>query len=334
MNKASNTEKYREQERKHIKTSGKMMMSQGGLMSATMYRRLGTAAHVCRAADHVAAVSSCKSSSCDAACFSSRRAAAPASLLLRTQPAHAVRPYSATAGAFQYYGGGGGGGGAPGRAFPSYSIFGADALLTLKPLLPTFKPAGGDGVALDRRGKMMLSFTPLSASASGGSGTNSGGGSWLWQEQLTIALTVEEVGLLVNQLPTHEVEISRAGSNNPGRGGGEYSLAEAGAEVSDAPDKVLTAAPGEGATVSFTLDFVRDGVGAQLSPLDDNSRHAPLTVVAQAGDFEVFRRLMEASIPQLLGWNTMMDIGVQSMIHRSGSGGGGGGYGGGAGRPY
>ena len=106
------------------------------------------------------------------------------------------------------------------------------------------------------------------------------------------------------------------------------------AEVSDAPDKVLTAAPGEGATVSFTLDFVRDGVGAQLSPLDDNSRHAPLTVVAQAGDFEVFRRLMEASIPQLLGWNTMMDIGVQSMIHRSGSGGGGGGYGGGAGRPY
>jgi len=246
----------------------------------------------------------------------------------------ARRPYSATAGAFQssqYYGGGGGGGGggAPSRAFPSYSIFGTDALLTLKPLLPTFKPAGGDGVALDRRGKMMLSFTP---SAGGG---DSGGGNWKWQEQLTMALTVEEVGLLVNQLPMHAVEISRAGSNqmqSRGVGGGEYSLAPE-AEVSDAPDKVLTVTPGEGATVTFAIDFVRDGVGGQISPLDENSRHAPMEVVAQAGDFQVCKHLMEASIPQLLGWNSMMDIGVQSMISRSG-GGGGGGYGGGSGRPY
>ena len=58
-----------------------------------------------------------------------------------------------------------------------------------------------------------------------------------------------------------------------------------------------------------------------------------MEVVAQAGDFEVFKRLMDASIPQLLGWNNMMDIAVQSMMNR-GSGGGGGGYGGGGGRPY
>lgn len=246
-------------------------------------------------------------------------------------PSHAVRPYSATAGAFQssqYYGGDGGGGvGTPSRAFPSYSIFGTDALLTMKPLLPTFKPAGGDGVALDRRGKMMLSFTPSAAGSDGG-----GSGNWLWQEQLSIALTVEEVGLLVNQLPMHEVEISRSGNNQGGRGGGEYSLAPE-PEISDAPDKVLTATPGDGATVTFTLDFVRDGVGGQLSPLEENSRHAPMEVVAQAGDFEVLKRLMETSIPQLLGWNSMMDIGVQSMINR-GSGGGGGGYGGGGGRTY
>ena len=242
----------------------------------------------------------------------------------------AVRPYSASAGAFQssqyYGGGGGGGGGTPSRAFPSYSIFGTDALLTMKPLLPTFKPAGGDGVALDRRGRMMLSFTPSAAGSDGVSGN------WLWQEQLTMALTVEEVGLLVNQLPMHEVEISRSGNNQGGRGGGEYSLAPE-PEISDAPDKVLTVTPGDGATVTFTLDFVRDGVGGQLSPLEENSRHAPMEVVAQAGDFEVLKRLMDASIPQLLGWNNMMDIAVQSMMNRSG-GGGGGGYGGAGGRPY
>lgn len=247
----------------------------------------------------------------------------PAAAAESASTSHAIRPYSATASAFQssqYYGGGGGGGGTPSRAFPSYSIFGTDALLTMKPMLPSFKPAGGDGVALDRRGRMMLSFTPSSAGSDG-----QGSGNWLWQEQLTMALTVEEVGLLVNQLPMHEVEISRSGNNNQGgRGGGEYSLAPE-PEISDAPDKVLTVTPGDGATVTFTLDFVRDGVGGQLSPLEENSHHAPMEVVAQAGDFEVLKRLMETSIPQLLGWNNMMDIAIESMMK---SGGGGGG------RPY
>ena len=131
-----------------------------------------------------------------------------------------------------------------------------------------------------------------------------------------MALTVEEVGLLVNQLPMHEVEISRSGNNQGGRGGGEYSLAPE-PEISDAPDKVLTVTPGDGATVTFALDFVRDGVGGQISPLEENSRHAPMEVVAQAGDFEVLKRLMETSIPQLLGWNNMMDIAIESMMKRS-----------------
>ena len=296
-------------------------------VSMNMYRRMGK---IARAADlalpNIVAP--------DAALPLQTAAAAAAAARVGILAAHAhgacspglaprgARLYSATAGASQssqHYGGGGGG--APSRAFPSYSIFGTDALLTLKPLLPTFKPAGGDGVALDRRGKLMLSFTP---SVGGGeavhSGGGGGGGNWKWQEQLTMALTVEELGLLVNQLPMHEVEICRAGSHqmqSRGVGGGEYSLAPEG-EVSDAPDKVLTVTPGEGATVTFAIDFVRDGVGGQISPLEENSRHAPMEVVAQAGDFEVCKRLMEASIPQLLGWNSMMDIGVQSMITRSG----------------
>ena len=305
-----------------------------------MYRRMGK---IARAADLTlpSIVASDAASPLQTAAAAAAAGAAAARVAAHAHRAcspglapRGARLYSATAGASQssqYYGGGG----APSRAFPSYSIFGTDALLTLKPLLPTFKPAGGDGVALDRRGKMMLSFTP---SVGGGevvhSGGGGGGGNWKWQEQLTMALTVEELGLLVNQLPMHEVEICRAGSHqmqSRGVGGGEYSLAPEG-EVSDAPDKVLTVTPGEGATVTFAIDFVRDGVGGQISPLEENSRHAPMEVVAQAGDFEVCKRLMEASIPQLLGWNSMMDIGVQSMISRSGSGGGGG-YGGG-GRPY
>lgn len=236
------------------------------------------------------------------------------------------RSYSFTPTNLQYYGGSDGGNSyTASRAFPQYSIFGDDALLTVKPLLPTFKPATSDGVALDRKGKIMMSFTPRVDSG----GTTGGG--FRWQDQITIALAVEEVGLLINQLPSYEVEICRGGprpGTTEGTGNMEYGMNSGaaqeggGVQISDAPDKVLTARPGDGATVSFKIDFVRDGVGGQISPVDDNSQHAPLEVVVQAGEFEVLKRIMESSIPYLLGWTSMMDIGVASMM-RSGFNGGG-----------
>jgi len=213
----------------------------------------------------------------------------------------------------------------PSRAFPQYTIFGDDALLSVKPLLPTFKPASRDGVALDRKGKIMMAFTPRLDS------DGSGVGGFRWDDQITIALAVEEVGLLINQLPSYEVEICRDGprpGTTEGTGNMQYGMNSGaaqeggGVQISDAPDKVLTARPGEGATVSFKIDFVRDGVGGQISPVDNNSHHAPLEVVVQAGEFEVLKRIMESSIPYLLGWTSMMDIGIASMM-RSGSDGGG-----------
>jgi len=147
-------------------------------VSVNMYRRMGK---IARAADLTlpSIVASDAASPLQTAAAAAAAGAAAARVAAHAHRAcspglapRGARLYSATAGASQssqYYGGGG----APSRAFPSYSIFGTDALLTLKPLLPTFKPAGGDGVALDRRGKMMLSFTP---SVGGGEVVHSGGG--------------------------------------------------------------------------------------------------------------------------------------------------------------
>ena len=162
-----------------------------------------------------------------------------------------------------------GGSGGANRAFPQYSVYGSESLLTIKPLLPSFKPAGGDGIALDKRGKIMLGFTPAA----------SDGTRFLWDQQIQMALSVEEVGLIVNQLPAHPVELSRSGSQ------GEGGTAEG--TMTGVPDKVLTISPGEGAMVTFALDYVLDGVGGQISQLDTNSVNAPMEVIAQAGEFEV-----------------------------------------------
>ena len=216
----------------------------------------------------------------------------------------------------------------PSRAFPQYSIYGDDALLTVKPLLPTFKLAASNGVALDRKGKIMMVFTPRTPPTGSSTGAQAAAaGGFRWQEQITIALTVEEVGLLVNQLPSYEVEVCRDGPRpgsavEEGTGNMEYGMNRfSAAQISDAPDKVLTVTPGDGATVSFKIDFVRDGVGGQISPVDDNSHNAPLEVVAQAGEFEVVKRILESSVPYLLGWTTMMDIGVASMMRIGFNGG-------------
>ena len=182
----------------------------------------------------------------------------------------------------------------------------------------------------------MVTFTPIQHStgtSSGGPAADGGGrgpGKLLWQEQLAVALSVEEVGLLVNQLPSFPVEIARDGPRpgTEGTGNNEYGMQkQQGAEISDAPDKVLSFTPGEGATVTVKIDFVKDGVGGQLSAAEPNSSRAPMSVLCHAGEFEVIRTLLQSSIPHLIGWDTMVTVGVNDSLQKGGSGNDGG-YGG------
>lgn len=223
------------------------------------------------------------------------------SILNRSRQSYSTGPSPAQS----YNPGYSGGSGGANRAFPQYSVYGSESLLTIKPLLPSFKPAGGDGIALDKRGKIMLGFTPAA----------SDGTRFLWDQQIQMALSVEEVGLIVNQLPAHPVELSRSGSQ--GEGGTAEGM------MTGVPDKVLTISPGEGAMVTFALDYVLDGVGGQISQLDTNSVNAPMEVIAQAGEFEVVKLILQQSIPYLVGWPSMMDIAVGNAVRAGRSGAGG-----------
>jgi hypothetical protein len=217
----------------------------------------------------------------------------------------------------------------------------------VRAVLPSFKRSGGDGVSVDRRGKLLLDFIPR----------NNSGAGFAWSEKIYFSLTVEELGLLVSQLPLNAVELSHplfgpeSSSSNGGEGddGGVRQLA------GDVMEKVLTVVPGEGGTVAFTIDYVKDGVPGQTPPGTEglpvsycffdayrtwlllfllclHSHFAlnynmiqitPMKVVIQAGEFEVFKSIFQTSIPYLLGWNTTMDIASAAAISKGLMGDGG-----------
>lgn len=136
------------------------------------------------------------------------------------------------------------------RAFPQYAVHGEDHMLNLKMIPPGYRLVKGESIVMDnsRKGKLLLEFTPRSSS-----------GDYTWGEQVRFALSAEEAGLFCSQLPQFEVEFSRAAANPLS----EVSNVIVGVVTNDMPDKVLKISPGEGATVRFLLDFVRDGVGGQ-----------------------------------------------------------------------
>lgn len=198
------------------------------------------------------------------------------------------------------------------RAFPQYSIIGDNALLTIKPIMPTFKSVGqsNDAIAIKQKGRILIEFSP-----------NNGGNQpgWNWDEKIGFALSVDEIGLLISQLPHYGVTLNRqvGGDQTSGFGGGSYDLVSATSSSSETIDKVLTAQPGDGATIQFRVDYMKDGIGGQTPPsaaMNETSISAPLEVVVEAGEWEVVLSLLRDSIPQLLGWNQMMSIGVQNAI--------------------
>mmetsp|Transcript_11817 Transcript_11817/g.17720 ORF Transcript_11817/g.17720 Transcript_11817/m.17720 type:complete len:276 (-) Transcript_11817:5394-6221(-) len=194
------------------------------------------------------------------------------------------------------------------RAFPSYSVMGDNSLLTMKPIMPKFKSVSNDAISLQQKGRMLIEFAPKNASNQPG---------FQWDEKIGFALSVEEIGLLISQLPHYGVTLSRkvGGDQSTGFNGGSYDLVSS--STNESIDKVLTAQPGDGATITFRIDYMKDGMGGQLPPAsatNESSRSAPLEVTVEAGEWEVLLSLFKESLPYFCGWNKMMDIGIANAI--------------------
>ena len=123
-------------------------------------------------------------------------------------------------------------------------------MLNLKMIPPSYRLVKGESIVPDtsKKGKLLFEFTP-----------RSGSGSYSWPDQVRFALSAEEAGLVCSQLPSFPVEFSR----NQAHSQDDDPASLLSVMTSDMPDKVLTISPGEGSTVVFVFDYVRDGVGNQ-----------------------------------------------------------------------
>lgn len=144
----------------------------------------------------------------------------------------------------------------PRRGFPQYTVFGPDSALSVRAVLPHFKRAGNDGVSVDRRGKLVFEFVPRNASGAG----------FAWTDKTNFSLSVEEVGLLLSQLPGNGVELSHSMNYGVGSDADESGARGVTQYSGDLVEKVLTIQPGEGSTLNLKIDYVKDGVGGQSHP--------------------------------------------------------------------
>jgi hypothetical protein len=157
-------------------------------------------------------------------------------------------------------------------------------------------------------------------------------GSFSKDSNLRFALSAEEIGLIIHQLPLQQdVELIRYASYN------NSNTSFSGAVSDDLPDKVLRIIPGEAGSVSYKVSFERGGLAVDTAYENGEQVAAtgPLEVVAQLGEQVVMLELMRYSIPYLTGWSTFVDMSLNRSVDDSeivgggsgsGSGSGGGGY--------
>jgi hypothetical protein len=134
-------------------------------------------------------------------------------------------------------------------------------------------------------------------------------------------VSAEEAGLILHQLPEHDVEILRRPDryNNPTPSRSpSFSSVSADVAPIDAPDKVLRITPTSGGGVSFQVDFEKHGVSQppvlSMEGSPTSAASGPLIVNLQLGEFQVLRELLRVSIPKLLGWDIMTDVAIERMI--------------------
>jgi hypothetical protein len=191
------------------------------------------------------------------------------------------------------------------RAFPAYTVFGETAVLTMQPIMPKFEFTGQDDsiIRLSQQGRMMFQFSPSSRTGI------------QWNKKIILALNVEELGLLVSQLPFHAVTFTRdiVGNNGDGMNEGRYNTIS----DDDSVVKTLSVTPLDGASIRFEIDYKKNGVGGQVPPNGTNENNfdsAPMHITVQAGEWEVLKSLAQESLPSLLGWKKLMDIATENEI--------------------
>lgn len=118
--------------------------------------------------------------------------------------------------------------------------------------MPQFRRAGSDGVSVERRGKLILEWIPR----------NNTGAGFAWNDKTIFSLSVEEVGLLVSQLPDNSVELSHPTYTSDGEAKASPVMQMGG----DVIEKVFTVEPGDGSTLKFKVDYMMGGVGGQTPP--------------------------------------------------------------------
>jgi len=165
-------------------------------------------------------------------------------------------------------------------------------------------------VSVDRRGKLILEFVPR----------NNTGAGFAWKDKTLFSLTVEEVGLLLSQLPKNPVDLSHPTTYGTARGEEKDPILDMTQLAGDSVEKVVTIEPGEGGSLTFKLDYMKDGVGGQTPPGMEELPKTPLEITIQAGEFEVIKSVCQSSIPYILGWNTTMDVASAYAISRGVSG--------------
>jgi len=184
------------------------------------------------------------------------------------------------------------------RAYPEFKVYGEQCLLAFKPIPPTFKSVGAGGIVVDNPGRILMEFTPRG-------NPHDGSAAFRYDAKANFALSSEELGLVLSQVPTYRVELSRNSKQE------QPPLVDgAGREVQA---KVLTIEQPEHSTgYLFSLDFSRGGAGA-------GGIDRPLSVELQAGEFEAVRELFRFAIPHLTGWDALLriqsDAAVASAYH-------------------
>jgi len=173
------------------------------------------------------------------------------------------------------------------------------------PEFKTFKTNGKDGkdgIALHNTGRMLLAFTPI----------NPGRAGFLWDQQIYFGLSVEEIGLLISHVPHQPLKLSRNlgtdwNNDESGINDRKYDSVSANNEPGR---KVLAVTPGE-----FAINFHIDYVDAPAeTATEKGASFVPMEVDMQAGEWEVVKSILKESIPNLLGWNYMMDIATKNAV--------------------
>jgi Whirly transcription factor len=179
------------------------------------------------------------------------------------------------------------------RAYPQYSVFGENCVLALKILPPTFQVLKSRTLVVEKKGRLLLEWNPRAAD-----------GTVIREKQVRFGLSPEEVGLVLDQLPEHQVELTRL----PPRSSNDFSAVS---QPSGAT-KVLTLTPQGGGVIAFKMQL--DDNDGSYVPHSTGGNARAMEVAVQLGEYQVMRHLMLSSIPVLVGWQQQVEIALQRSI--------------------